>query len=99
LEIYVKVVITDYPDNELIENIRFNVKNCGINGDIQSHIAVEGYLWGADPQPLQSHINGQKFDVMILSDTVPPLPSHTFSYERYSTTPNIIPSLNPSSAT
>jgi EEF1A N-terminal glycine/lysine methyltransferase len=93
------VVITDYPDNELIENIRFNVKNCGINEDLQSHIAVEGYLWGADPQPLQSHINGQKFDIMILSDTVLPLPSHTFSYDRYSTTLNTNLSLNPSSST
>jgi EEF1A N-terminal glycine/lysine methyltransferase len=65
------VVITDYPDIELIENIRFNVVNCGIEKDIQERIAVEGYLWGSDSTPLLSHLNdNEKFDIIILSDTV-----------------------------
>jgi EEF1A N-terminal glycine/lysine methyltransferase len=67
------VVITDYPDIELIENIRFNVVNCGVETAIQKRIAVEGYLWGSDSTPLLSHLNdNEKFDIIILSDTVYP---------------------------
>lgn len=55
----------------MIENIRFNVKNCGIELETQVRIAVEGYLWGTDAEPLLSHLeNDTKFNVIILSDTV-----------------------------
>ena len=65
------MVITDYPDTELIENIRYNVTNCGIAESTQARIAVEGYLWGSDAASVLSHLSGDtKFDVIILSDTV-----------------------------
>lgn len=65
------MVITDYPDNELIENIRYNVLNSGIEKSIQEQIVVEGYLWGSDAAPLLSHLaNNLKFDIIVLSDTV-----------------------------
>ena len=64
-------MITDYPDVELIENIRYNVKNCGIDTATQERIAVEGYLWGSDPTVLRSHLDSNnEFNVIILSDTV-----------------------------
>jgi EEF1A N-terminal glycine/lysine methyltransferase len=70
-EVLMKIVITDYPDVELIENIRHNVANCGIGKTVQAKIAVEGYLWGSDAAPLLVHLyNYEKFDVIILSDTV-----------------------------
>lgn len=66
-----KVVITDYPDTELIENIRYNVTNCGLGEDVKARIAVEGYLWGNDVTTLLSHLElSTKFNVVILSDTV-----------------------------
>jgi nicotinamide N-methyltransferase len=67
----IEVVITDYPDVELIDNIKFNVANCGITNDVQARIAVEGYLWGSDSAPLLSHLDEHtKFNIIILSDTV-----------------------------
>jgi hypothetical protein len=80
----------------LIENVRFNVINCGITEEIQQRIAVEGYLWGSDAESLQAHINGQKFDVMILSDTVStllPFPSIALPNAdyRYLIIPSIFP--------
>jgi nicotinamide N-methyltransferase len=64
-------VITDYPDVELIENIRYNVKNCGVDAATQERIGVEGYLWGSDATALLSHLeNNSKFNIIVLSDTV-----------------------------
>ena len=72
-----KVVITDYPDPELIENICHNISTtCQDN----ESITAEGYLWGADPEKLLSHLTpspsrnsepysqGQGFDTLILAD-------------------------------
>ena len=41
------VSITDYPDNELIETIRINVKNNVASSSLPS-IHIRGYKWGAD---------------------------------------------------
>ncbi|TKA83359.1 hypothetical protein B0A55_01023 [Friedmanniomyces simplex] len=63
------VVVTDYPDAELIENLRTNIEqNCR-----EGHcIHAEGYLWGADTTPLTSYLPEDKgpagFDVLILAD-------------------------------
>ena len=47
------------------------MKNCGIRTTTQGRIAVEGYLWGSDATTLLSHLdNNNKFNVIILSDTV-----------------------------
>jgi nicotinamide N-methyltransferase len=56
------VVVTDFPDPDLIENIRYNIEYCQaatmVGGpiDIQKVTTAEGYLWGADPAPLLAHI-------------------------------------------
>jgi nicotinamide N-methyltransferase len=56
-------VATDYPDQELVDNLRFNCSN-------YDKISVLGYLWGKDVSPLLSLNDGQLFDVAILSDLV-----------------------------
>ncbi|KFY30110.1 hypothetical protein V493_02134, partial [Pseudogymnoascus sp. VKM F-4281 (FW-2241)] len=63
-----RVVVTDYPDNSLIENLRWNIEHCEGAGEV---VVAEGYLWGADSGPLVAHLpqgEGGKFDVLILAD-------------------------------
>jgi nicotinamide N-methyltransferase len=56
------VVVTDFPDPDLIENIWHNIEHCqaltavGEHVDIPKVVIAEGYLWGADPAPLLAHI-------------------------------------------
>jgi len=57
-----KVVITDYPEQDLIDNLRYNVDHCC--SAQQTSVAVEGYLWGAPPSPAMS----DGFDLLILAD-------------------------------
>ncbi len=73
-----KVVVTDYPDNSLIENLAWNIEHCDSspqeNGDWEKkplpNIVAEGYLWGADPALLLAHlpVPEEGFDVLILAD-------------------------------
>lgn len=74
-----KVVSTDYPDPDLLQNIQYNVDNelyqgqsISSNQASQRNIVVEGYIWGNEYAPLQNHIGGEnaKFDLIILSDVV-----------------------------
>jgi nicotinamide N-methyltransferase len=61
-----KVVCTDYPDRELVENLRGNIEEFerdfgGNEGESESkgidgRVVAEGYCWGADPAPLLSHL-------------------------------------------
>ena len=75
-----KVVSTDYPDADLITNIKYNFEHCA---EINSPYAVQGYIWGNDVRPLvcgsdeslwpQSVTDipeKDKFDIIILSDVV-----------------------------
>lgn len=73
-----KVVVTDYPDNSLIENLMWNIEHCQTapkeDGEWEKeplqNIVAEGYLWGADPASLLAHLPEpeKKFDVLILAD-------------------------------
>lgn len=70
-----KVVVTDYPDPELIENIRYNIINGGLPKDIVQKVSVLGYIWGNDVseilEPIQDGSESKKkFDLMILSDLI-----------------------------
>ncbi|QLG74353.1 hypothetical protein HG535_0G02370 [Zygotorulaspora mrakii] len=69
-----KVVSTDYPDADLLNNIQYNVKSIVYDAAAidTNRIVVEGYIWGHDYLPLQKHIGGEdsKFDLIILSDLV-----------------------------
>ncbi|KAF7912026.1 uncharacterized protein EAE98_011783 [Botrytis deweyae] len=71
------VVVTDYPDSDLIDNLRKNISvfyeqfpELRVN-DKESLVA-EGYCWGADPSPLLSLLPLEEkeagFDVLILAD-------------------------------
>ncbi|QRV81393.1 hypothetical protein RhiJN_09408 [Ceratobasidium sp. AG-Ba] len=80
-----KVVITDYPDAPLVENITHNVDR-NIDGDKRAAIKVEGYVWGTDPKRLLGPLSSDNrhayapdseadrtddgFDVIILSDLI-----------------------------
>jgi len=68
-----KVVVTDYPDPDLVENLWKNIDACAIGGDEgkERRIVAEGYCWGADPKPLLAHLPHSEvpgFDVLILAD-------------------------------
>lgn len=70
------MVVTDYPDGELIDNLRENIRTCEEgNGNGNGNVVAEGYLWGADPQRLLGHLpeelkegKGKGFDVLLLAD-------------------------------
>ncbi|KAF9586706.1 nicotinamide n-methyltransferase [Lunasporangiospora selenospora] len=81
-----KVVITDYPDQDLISNIEFNAKEAMPTQVANGTVVVQGYLWGSNTRPLLAHLNPstdnahstaaettpkqQLFDTIILSDLV-----------------------------
>ncbi|KAL5119822.1 Protein N-terminal and lysine N-methyltransferase efm7 [Pleosporales sp. CAS-2024a] len=64
-----RVVVTDYPDAELIENLRYNIDHCELLSSPPS-IVAEGYLWGAPVQDITKHLpDGHgAYDVLILAD-------------------------------
>jgi nicotinamide N-methyltransferase len=61
-----RVVVTDYPDAELIDNLRFNITHCAL----PPSIVAEGYLWGAPIADIVRHFPEKEggFDVLILAD-------------------------------
>ena len=64
------VVVTDYPDAELIENLRHNIEHCELLSE-PKRISAEGYLWGAPHDKLVASLNedgSRGFDVLILAD-------------------------------
>lgn len=67
------VVITDFPDPNLIENIEQNMELLRRNFPNRNlPMSAAGYIWGNDPQPLfdMPNQNGEKFDVVIMSDLI-----------------------------
>ncbi|KAI1307684.1 nicotinamide n-methyltransferase [Mortierella claussenii] len=52
-----KVVITDYPDNDLISNIQFNAEQVVPQQTQAGTVIVQGYLWGSNTRPLLVHLN------------------------------------------
>ena len=66
-----QVVVTDYPEPDLIDNLRYNVAHNDLyHGGCR--IAVEGYLWGNAVQSLTSHLihPSDGFDIIILADII-----------------------------
>ena len=63
------MVVTDYPDPDLIENLRYNIIHCEALTD-KSMILADGYLWGNNSEKLRDHLKGQSdgFDLLILAD-------------------------------
>ncbi|KAH8827007.1 putative methyltransferase-domain-containing protein [Flagelloscypha sp. PMI_526] len=64
-----KVVLTDYPDDSLVDNMLHNVRtNLGHD---TTNIVTRGYIWGRNVDPLVSLLEpSQKFDLLILSDLI-----------------------------
>lgn len=64
-----RVLVTDYPDSDLIENLRHNINHC-ISQQLQHVITAQGYLWGNDTAPLTSVLDNHNegFDLLILAD-------------------------------
>lgn len=61
------MVVTDYPDKELIENIQYNVDH-----NHAPNVIVDGFVWGTNTDTLRSYLPAGKttYDVLILSDLV-----------------------------
>lgn len=61
-----QVVCTDYPDADLIDNIKHNAEGL-------ENVAVEGYIWGNEYDDIIKHLDDmkdKKFQLVILSDLV-----------------------------
>ncbi|KER00639.1 hypothetical protein AUEXF2481DRAFT_551 [Aureobasidium subglaciale EXF-2481] len=60
-----QVVVTDYPDADLIDNLSHNIDTCAPS----LPIVAKGYLWGADTSTLIEKVKPDDgFDVLILAD-------------------------------
>jgi nicotinamide N-methyltransferase len=65
------VVLTDYPDRALVDNMAYNV----VQNGVEAHVAVRGYIWGRPVEPLLEPLStttttGAKFDLVLLSDLI-----------------------------
>ncbi|KFA74468.1 hypothetical protein S40288_06431 [Stachybotrys chartarum IBT 40288] len=69
-----KVVMTDFPDPDLVSNMQKNIDECDETVEPRGHIAATidalGFVWGADPEPLLARLPAaeDRFDVLILAD-------------------------------
>lgn len=65
-----KVVVTDYPDAELIDNLARNIATCALLPQPAATIVAEGYLWGASTKSVLAHLPSphQGFDIVLLAD-------------------------------
>ena len=64
-----RVVVTDYPDQDLIDNLAINIEsNCP--AESREVIIAEGFLWGSDVRQLTNHLPtpSDGFHVLILAD-------------------------------
>ena len=64
-------VVTDYPDAELVENIRWNIDNChALTPAQRTAMAVEGHAFGSDTQSLLAKLpaSSEGFETLILAD-------------------------------
>jgi nicotinamide N-methyltransferase len=59
-----QVVLTDYPDPDLVANLQHNVA-ANVPADAAPRVSVAGYVWGRALPPGQD-----VFDLLILSDLV-----------------------------
>jgi EEF1A N-terminal glycine/lysine methyltransferase len=60
------VVISDYPDQDIIDNI----KKCVEDNQVSVACDVVGYVWGDDSSQLLNLISGNLFDLIILSEVL-----------------------------
>ncbi|KAF9876093.1 nicotinamide N-methyltransferase [Colletotrichum karsti] len=65
-----KVVVTDFPDVDIVQTMQKNVDEAG---DLEGIVKPLGYVWGADVEPLLAELperdgKKRKFDVLVLAD-------------------------------
>ncbi|KAG2419605.1 hypothetical protein HFD88_004401 [Aspergillus terreus] len=65
-------VMTDYPDPDLVENMRFNAASSAALIPAGSALHVDGYKWGNPVEPLLAYLpaGATGFDVLIMADVV-----------------------------
>ncbi|KAH6894251.1 hypothetical protein B0T10DRAFT_246073 [Thelonectria olida] len=73
-----KVVMTDYPDPDIVKVMQKNIDTCDETVEPRGHISktvdAVGFVWGADSEPLLARLNpgpergAERFDVLILAD-------------------------------
>lgn len=56
-----KVVCTDYPDEILLDNLKYNTQN-------YKNVSVIGHKWGTDVKELIDANEGEKFDIALMCD-------------------------------
>jgi nicotinamide N-methyltransferase len=68
------VVMTDYSDPDLVQNMKENAASAASLIPCDSHLHVSGYKWGAPTDELLSYLPArsqqQGFDVLIMADVV-----------------------------
>jgi nicotinamide N-methyltransferase len=64
-----KVVITDYPDQSLVDNMIWNA-DVNLDKGVRGNVDVEGFVWGAKVDSLLEKSGGEGYDVLVLSDLV-----------------------------
>ncbi|KAG9312659.1 putative methyltransferase-domain-containing protein [Chiua virens] len=69
-----KVVLTDYPDTALVENLAYNVKQNTCE-EQENRVTTQGYLWGRSIDNLVASLPENRepwrgFDLIILSDLI-----------------------------
>lgn len=64
-----RVVVTDYPDAELIDNLQYNIDHA-IDENFRQSIVAQGFLWGSDVTTLKNRLTCAKdgFDLVIMAD-------------------------------
>lgn len=66
-----QTVLTDYPDNDLIDNLRFNVHENVATYGSEARAVVLGYIWGTPVTDLLGVADAPDgFDLIILSDLI-----------------------------
>ncbi|RKP08895.1 putative methyltransferase-domain-containing protein [Thamnocephalis sphaerospora] len=68
-----RVVLTDYPDADLLENLSINAQANAPDALASGRLCVKGYLWGADVEQLGTDdptVPAGSFDLIILSDLI-----------------------------
>lgn len=65
------MVVTDYPDADLIENLQYNIDHCMNASSGPLNMKAVGYLWGSPIETLSSDSSSSaiaSFDLLILAD-------------------------------
>lgn len=70
-----RVVVTDFPDVDLVQNMQKNIDECdaqlgGAAHAIAATVVPRGFVWGADVGPIAAELPAgeTRFDVLVLAD-------------------------------